>query len=83
MICCRTFSFRVGAFRSGKTSRKEPRRDRGLGMTKGGSGMEGSSGRRMASGRLDVAEDVFKKVGCDGGSKLDSGSYGFLGGNSW
>jgi len=35
-------------------------------MVKGGSGMKGSSGRRMTSGRSDVAEDDFKKVGCGG-----------------
>ena len=32
----------------------------------------------MTSGRLDVAEDDFRKVGYGGGSKIDFGSCEFL-----
>ena len=35
--------------------------------------MEGSSGRRSVTlERLDVADDDFEKVGCGGGSEMDS-----------
>ena len=33
------------------------RQSKDLGLVEGGSGTEGSSGRRMTSGRTDVAED--------------------------
>ena len=48
-------------------------------MVEGGSGMEVSSGRRKTLGRSDAAEADFGKVGCGGGSGLDSGNCGLLG----
>jgi len=66
--------FGVEAFRSGKNSEwKRPREGRGLGMVEDGSEMEGSSGQKMTSGRLDMAEAP--------GWTLRV--CGFLGGNSW
>ena len=51
-----------------------------------------SSGRRITlvkldvakadSGKLDVTEADFEKVGCGEGFELDSGSYGLLGKSS-
>ena len=51
-------------------------------MVEDGSGMEGSSGRRMISGRSNVVKADLEKVRCDGGSALDSESCGLLGKNS-
>ena len=70
----------IGAFDlgSGLLEWERPWEGKYLGVVEGGSGMEGSSGRRMTSGRSDVAEDDFGKVGCGGGSRLDSGSCRLL-----
>ena len=57
-----------GKLRSGKDLR----------MIECGFGMEAFSGRRMTSERSDVADDGFEKVGCGGGSGLDSGSCRLL-----
>jgi len=61
-IFCWSFGFGVGAFRSGRTS------DGGdLGIVEDDSGMEGPSGWRMTSKKLDVVEAGFEKVGREGG----------------
>ena len=49
----------------------------------GGSGTEGSSVRRMTSGRSDVAKTELEKGGCGEGSELESESCGLLGKSSW
>ena len=58
MICYWSFRSGDGALRSKKTSeRKGPQRVRGLEMVEGGFWMEGFSGWRVTSRRLDMAED--------------------------
>ena len=56
----------------GPSGRRGLRSGRNLGVVEGGSGMEGSSGRS------DVVEADFGKVGYGEGSGLDPGSCEFL-----
>ena len=67
----------------GPLGRGGPRSERDHGIVEDGSGMEGSSGRRITSGKLDVAEADFEKVGCGGSFGLDSGSCGVLEEGVW
>ena len=60
------------------SGRGGPQSEKDLRIVEGGSKMEGSSGWKMTWGRLDVAEDNFRKVGYDGGFWLDFESCGFL-----
>ena len=58
-----------------------------LGVAEEDSWMEGSSGRKMTSRKLDVTEAIcggscLREAECGGRSELDSGECGFLGGSS-
>ena len=67
----------------GSSYRGGPRCGRDLKIVEDGSKMEGASGRRITSGKLNVAEAGFRKVGCGASSRLDSESCGLLEGGTW